>query len=150
MKPPAGRGGPTDLFLRWLWLVYLPLGLAGMGMLLLVGDVVPWWGVPIVLALTGWGAIAARLLLERRRLGLRIPTPPGRIAWVAGAGGFLVVGALLSWIGLARFTTSGGPAFLLLGGFLLLLALMVPAFRVVALALHMAGRMLARRRPRLG
>lgn len=132
------KGG---LFARWFWLVYLPLGLLIVLFVLFITDALPAWGVPMLILLAGWGLLAVRLILERRRRGLEVPLPRSLLYGIATIAGLALGGALLVWVGLARVSTSVGVAFLLLGGFLMLVAVFAPAFKLVDIFVRSAGRL---------
>lgn len=68
----------SGLFLRWLWLVYLPLGALGLLIILLAfGELSGRW-LWLVAVLAVYCVIPARLLVETKRKGLEFPKPPAR------------------------------------------------------------------------
>lgn len=70
------------LFIRWLWLVYVPLGLFMLGLpLVLLGMVSGMAAWPVAL-LAVYCAVPARLVLETRRKGLELPRPRGAVRQV--------------------------------------------------------------------
>lgn len=72
---PARRSKQA-LFIRWLWLVYLPLGLLAVTLPLAFLGVLSGGPVWLVGLLAVYCVIPARLLLETRRKGLELPMPP--------------------------------------------------------------------------
>jgi hypothetical protein len=122
------------MFLRWLVVVYLPLGLLAAGIVLLVGKVLPGWGLPILAGVAGWSAIAIRLLVERRRRGVVVRVPRNLLAGIAALGIVAVTGFALAWAGIGRLDTGSGPILVLIGGFLLLVAVIAPLLKLIEVA----------------
>lgn len=141
-----GRPTPATLFMRWVWLVYLPLGLAGVLLLLLASGLLPSSVLPVLLALLAWAGIAGRLLYERRRRGVRVKPPKAVVVWTAGIAGLLIAGALLLWMGTERLSTDIGLAIFATGAFLMVLAVTMPAFKIVDSVLRRAARIFSRAR----
>jgi uncharacterized protein YndB with AHSA1/START domain len=140
--------GPEDgaLFARWFWLVYLPLTLMAAVLVLTVADLMPaGLRVPLLVVVGVWSALALFLLFERRRRRVAVRAPRrivlgiGAVALTAGAG------ALLTWIGIGKVSSSEGLAMLLVGCFFLLMAVFTPMFKLVDSALRLVARFLTRR-----
>lgn len=185
------RQNARALFIRWLWLVYLPLGLLVLGLPLVAFQVVTGAGVWLVGILSVYCVIPMRLLLETRRQGLELPKPPGAkprsrptsptrpkpsaaeapadpvatakvsrppvsgrikrrraVAGVLGIGVLLGIGGLLFILGMGK-ASSGQMGLLLIGfgGFLMLLSVTLPTFKIVDIMVRAIGRMVARKGP---
>lgn len=138
------RADTRTLFVRWLWLIYAPLGLLAVLLVLLVTGFLPRRGLPLLLVLAAWGALSVRLLLERRRRGLRLPAPRSVRAWASSLLGAVLAGAILFWLGAERLSTNAGVAMFSVGGFLMLLAVAAPGFKLVDAAARRAGRLIRR------
>ena len=132
------------VFYRWLWLVYFPLvlGLVGIGVLL-AGVLPGFLDLPLAVLLV-WGALAVRLLVERHRRKVPLRVPPTLILGLGALLGLVVGGIVLAWMGVDRLASRTGPPLLVVGAFLLVLALLAPAFKVVDLTLRLAVRNLLR------
>ena len=180
--------------MRWLWLVYLPLGLLIIGLPLVFLKVITGGLVWAVGFLSVYCVVPVRLLLETRRKGLELPRPPrkspGRpaaragkparaaarpaearartraraerpvvsprirrrraLAGLLGIGVLSLIGGLLFILGMGR-ASSGQVGLVLigLGGFLMLLSVTLPTFKMVDVTLRAVGRLLSRKgRPR--
>jgi uncharacterized protein YndB with AHSA1/START domain len=148
--PAAARAQPpreaSSLFARWFWLVYLPLALLTGVILLTVAGLMPAGLRTPLLTLTGaWSALALVILVERRRRHVAV-RPPRRI--VLGIGAVVltgVAGALLTWIGIGKVSSSEGLAMLLVGCFFILMAVFAPMFKLVDSALRLVVRLVTRR-----
>lgn len=185
------RQNAKALFIRWLWLVYLPLGLLVLGLPLVAFQVLTGAGVWVVGLLSVYCVIPMRLLLETRRKGLELPKPPGAktrtrpsspardkpsaaaapaepvttarisrppvsskikrrraVAGVLGIGVLLGIGGLLFILGMGK-ASSGQLGLLLIGfgGFLMLLSVTLPTFKIVDIMVRAIGRMVARKGP---
>lgn len=186
------RQNAKALFIRWLWLVYLPLGLLALGLPLVFFQVVTGAGVWVVGLLSVYCVVPMRLLLETRRKGLELPKPPGArsggrrpsrpvraravgaeapaepgstarmarppvpakirrrraIAGVLGIGILLGIGGLLFILGMGK-ASSGQLGLLLIGfgGFLMLLSVTLPTFKIVDILVRAIGRMVAKKGP---
>jgi hypothetical protein len=185
------RQNAKALFIRWLWLVYLPLGLLVLGLPLVFFQVVTGAGVWVVGLLSVYCVVPMRLLLETRRKGLELPKPPGAkprtrpagpprqraaaaeapgepvstarvarppmpakirrrraIAGVLGIGVLLGIGGLLFILGMGK-ASSGQLGLLLIGfgGFLMLLSVTLPTFKIVDIMVRAIGRMVAKKGP---
>lgn len=182
---PARRN-QQELFIRWLWLVYLPLGLLIVGLPLVFLQVLAGWPVWVVGFLSVYCVIPVRLLLETRRKGLELPRPPGKgparpaaaarkpkaaarpaerstarverppvparirrrraLAGVLGIGVLSLIGGLLFIIGMGR-ASSGQLGLILIGvgGFLMLLSVTLPTFKMVDITLRAVGRLLSKK-----
>lgn len=135
---------PDRLFARWFGIVYLPLGLLGVVLLAVATGVLARPPLPLIAAGTAYGAVAVRLLYERRRRGLVVKAPSalvGGLAWVCGVG---LTGAVMLWIGLERLHSYAGTIFSLLGAFLILVALLAPLLRAIDFALRKGGGFIRR------
>lgn len=176
------------LFLRWLWLVYLPLGLLALALPLMFLEVLTGGVVWLVGLLAAYCVIPMRLLMETRRKGLELPRPPGRsgaaaapvrrppaaarprgpvstgrpsqppvppqirrrraVAGVLGIGVMLGVGGLLFILGMGRASSGSlGLALIGIGGFLMLLSVTLPTFKIVDMAVRAIGRVLGKKQP---
>jgi hypothetical protein len=184
---PARRN-QQELFIRWLWLVYLPLALLIIGLPLVFMQVLTGWPVWVVGLLSVYCVIPVRLLLETRRKGLELPRPPGKgparpaapakkaeaagrpaeerstarverrppvparirrrraLAGVLGIGVLSLIGGLLFIIGMGR-ASSGQLGLILIGvgGFLMLLSVTLPTFKMVDITLRAVGRLLSKK-----
>lgn len=138
------KGNPSDLFIRWFMLVYLPLGLLGLQVALLPFGLLPGWMVWSLLALALYSLVAVRLLIERKRSGLGIPLPRKFLFSVAILSAMGLTGVALFVFGMERLDTSGGVNMIFLGGCLMILSVAVPAFRFVDIALRKSGRVAGR------
>ena len=179
------------LFLRWLWLVYLPLGLLVLGLPLVFFQVLTGVGVWVVGILSVYCVVPMRLLLETKRKGLELPKPPGAakkrrppvparqkeaaagapaapvetvrvprpqvsgkikrrraVAGVLGIGVMLGIGGLLFILGMGK-ASSGQLGLLLigLGGFLMLLSVTLPTFKIVDIMVRAIGRLVTKKGP---
>lgn len=130
-----------DLFARWFLLVYLPLGLLVVGFIFFILQLLPGWAIPALIALAIWGIFAVRLILERRKRGLEIPPPRSLVLGALTIAGLALGGVLLVLVGLARVSSAVGITLLLLGGFLMLLAVFAPAFKLVDIVLRAIRRL---------
>lgn len=185
------RQNAKALFIRWLWLVYLPLGLLVLGLPLVFFQILTGAGVWVVGFLSVYCVIPMRLLLETRRKGLELPKPPGAktssrparpvrdrplaagapaepvsaarvtrppvsgkikrrraVAGVLGIGVLLGIGGLLFILGMGK-ASSGQLGLLLIGfgGFLMLLSVTLPTFKIVDIMVRAIGRMVAKKGP---
>ncbi|MGQ0679114.1 MAG: hypothetical protein ACT4OM_05555 [Actinomycetota bacterium] len=83
----------------------------------------------------------------------RAKRPSGRIvrrralAGVIGIGVLLLLGGVLVFVGIGRATSSLGLAMVGAGGFLMILSVTLPTFRLVDAILRGIGRLMSRRRP---
>ena len=175
----SASGGSSPLFVRWLLLVYLPLGLLAIGVVLLLLGALSGPAVWLTILLAIYGVIPVRIILEGRRRGRPAPTPRGAVALpappaearvVAREGrppsrqpanalsrrqrllfglsviaGLLFVGGVLLVFGMARLTSSVGLALVAIGGFLMILSVTVPAFRLFDLVVRAVARVVGRR-----
>jgi hypothetical protein len=185
------RQNAKALFIRWLWLVYVPLGLLLLGLPLVFFQVLTGAGVWVVGILSVYCVVPMRLLLETRRKGLELPKPPGAkprtrparpvrdmplaaeapaepvstarvtrppvsgkikrrraVAGVLGIGVLLGIGGLLFILGMGK-ASSGQLGLLLIGfgGFLMLLSVTLPTFKIVDIMVRAIGRMVAKKGP---
>jgi hypothetical protein len=217
------RENKAGLFVRWLWLVYLPLGVLALAILLIVAKILSGGVIWPVGLLAIYCIVPARLLIETKRKGLQLPKPPGakprgtsdagpsdasrtaarRMRRPASRGGQSFRGlegdpspggegtesgssaakrpqtrpipaaarprtearratarvapktspkimrrrALAGVIGIGRVTSSFGLVMVGVGGFLMILSVTLPTFRLVDAALRGVGRLITRRRP---
>jgi hypothetical protein len=184
------RQNKQALFLRWLWLVYLPLGLLVLGLPLVFFEIVTGFGVWVVGILSVYCVVPMRLLLETKRKGLELPKPPGAtkrrppsparekevaahapavpvetarvprppvsgkikrrraVAGVLGIGVMLGLGGLLFILGMGK-ASSGQLGLLLIGvgGFLMLLSVTLPTFKIVDIMVRAIGRLVSKKGP---
>ncbi len=185
------RQNAKALFIRWLWLVYLPLGLLVLGLPLVFFQVLTGAAVWVVGLLSVYCVVPMRLLLETKKKGLELPKPPGAqsrsrpsrpvrerpspaqapadpvstarvarppvsgrikrrraIAGVLGIGVLLGIGALLFILGMGK-ASSGQLGLLLIGfgGFLMLLSVTLPTFKIVDIMVRAIGRMVSKKNP---
>jgi hypothetical protein len=146
-RSPAQRARrEKQLFYRWLWFVYVPLGLAPVGIVLGAAHLLPGATVPLLFVLLAYDAVCVRLVVERRRRGVAVPVPRTLIAGIGALLALVLSGVVLMWMGVDRLGGNGGPPLLVTGAFLLLLALFAPAFKVVDLALRTVARSVLRQR----
>ncbi|HVF12823.1 MAG TPA: hypothetical protein VNA87_07035 [Actinomycetota bacterium] len=136
---------PSALFIRWFWLVYLPLGLLSAGVLLMIFRVLPASMKWPLLLLGGYGLLAVRLLIERKRKGLSVPPPRNIVIGILSVAGLLVLGAILFVLGMGRLTTTEGLVLAGVGGFLMILSVTVPTFRLVDAALRFGSKKISRK-----
>jgi len=134
----------SSLFVRWFWLVYLPLGLLPSAIILRLFGVLPNGTTWIIIILGIWGLLAVRLLMERRRAGLGVPPPKSTVIGIGSIAAMTGVGALLLILGMGRLTTGQGLAMTAIGGFLMLVSVTVPTFRLMDSIIRGATRLLGR------
>lgn len=148
-QPPRRALAPpsSKLFGRWFVLVYLPLGLLLGLLVLLLAGLLSGIGILFFILLAAYALIAVRLLLERRRLGLEIPAPRAILRWIIVIAGSSVIGVLFLALGWHRLRISGrGSALLAVGGFLILLALVTPVFKLLDASVRGLKRATSRKR----
>lgn len=133
------------LFARWFWLVYLPLGLLLASLLLLASGVFPKGAWPALVLLAGYGVLATRLLLERRKRGLGVPAPRSIIIGIGSVAIVLLFGSMLFAVGMDRLSTDQGLVLAAAGGFLMILSVTVPAFRIVDVFARWLGKLFTKR-----
>ena len=133
-----------QLFYRWLWFVYVPLGLAPVGIVLGAAHLLPGAAVLLLFALLAYDALCVRLVIERRRRGIALPVPRTLLTGIGALVALVLSGVVLIWMGVDRLSGKGGPPLLVTGAFLLLLALFAPAFKLVDLTLRVAARSILR------
>ncbi len=176
------------LFIRWLWLVYLPLGLLVLALPLMYFRVLTGGTVWLVGLLAAYCVVPMRLLLETKRKGLELPRrPKGRrsvrppaparatsaaakrgrsastarvappplpprikrrraVVGVLGIGIMLLLGGLLFILGMGRAGSGTfGLALIGLGGFLMLLSVTLPTFKIVDVVVRAIGRVASRK-----
>ncbi|CAN5900884.1 hypothetical protein BH23ACT12_BH23ACT12_03790 [soil metagenome] len=185
------RQNSKALFIRWLWLVYLPLGLLVLALPLVFFEVLTGAAVWAVGLLSVYCVVPMRLLLETRKKGLELPKPPGAktrtrppppvrkrpsparapanpvstarvarppvsgkikrrraIAGALGIGVLLGIGGLLFILGMGK-ASSGQLGLLLigLGGFLMLLSVTLPTFKIVDIMVRAISRLVSKKHP---
>lgn len=168
-------GARLTLFGRWVLLVYIPLGLLAVGCLLLILGTVSGKGIWLLLLLAAYCVLPVRLLVERRRRELSFPTPRdaggsrpfrpvaaapqpppetnvGRLtvsqramAGIVAIAALLLLGGILLVFGMGRLDSSLGLLLAAIGGFLMILSVTVPTFRLFDLLLRAAARLIGRR-----
>lgn len=69
------------------------------------------------------------------------------LAGIVGIGALLLIGGILVIIGIGRVTSSLGLVMVGVGGFLMILSVTLPTFRLVDAVLRGIGRLLSRRKP---
>ena len=147
-RSPAARARhQKQVFYRWLWFVYVPLGLGPVGIVLRAVHLLP-GGSVLLFALLAYDALCVRLVVERRRRGVTLPVPRTLLTGIGALAALALAGAVLTWMGVDRLSGQGGPPLLVTGAFLLLLALFAPAFRLVDVTLRVAARTILRQRAR--
>ena len=134
----------SSLFVRWFWLVYLPLGLFASAVILRLFGVLPGGTTWILVVLGVWGLLAIRLLIERRRAGLGVPPPKSMVIGIGSIAAMTGIGALLLILGMGRLTTGQGLAMTAIGGFLMLMSVTLPTFRLVDSMIRGTSRLLVR------
>jgi hypothetical protein len=137
------------LFARWLWLVYLPIALSSaLSLIWLIGLLPGQLAIPLFL-LIAYDAIAVRLLLERKKLGVSIPAPRQLVFGLASIAALVVVGAISFLVGWKRLATNGqGLRLMGVGAFLLAFSITLPLFKVIDSIFRGTGKILSRRRSR--
>lgn len=118
------------LFVRWFWLVYLPIALLPLAVILRTFGILP-GGTLMVMALGIWGLLALRLLIERRRKGLGVPLPKSMAIGLGSVAAMAAAGALLLILGMRKLTAGSGLTMTAIGGFLLLMSVTLPTFRLM-------------------
>ncbi len=134
----------SSLFVRWFWLVYLPLGLFASAVILRLFSVLPSGTTWILVVLGVWGLLAIRLLIERRRAGLGVPPPKSMVIGIGSIAAMTGIGALLLILGMGRLTTGQGLAMTAIGGFLMLMSVTLPTFRLMDSVIRGTSRLLGR------
>jgi hypothetical protein len=136
---PSSKG--TRLFLRWAWVAYLPLLLlavvAGLRFAGILGRNL---AAALVLVLVLWTGVALRLILERRRLGVKVGIPRGFVVWLTVPLGIGTVGLLLFFVGAEGLSTDWGFGMFAAGVFLITLAVALPLFRLIDALIRGLGR----------
>lgn len=163
-------------------LVYIPLGFLTLGFVLLVAGALSGPGIWLLLLLGAYCVLPVRLLLERRRRGLPLPSPrpaeepfarpaeeprlyrpapsaplprpPANInrltasqramAGIVAIAVLLLVGGILLVFGMGRLDSSLGLLLAAIGGFLMILSVTVPTFRLFDLLLRAVARLIGR------
>lgn len=69
------------------------------------------------------------------------------LAGIVGIGALLLIGGILVIVGIGRVTSSLGLVMVGVGGFLMILSVTLPTFRLVDAVLRGMGRLLSRRKP---
>lgn len=136
------RAGGPQLFARWFWLVHVPLGLLLATFILFVTGLLPPSGIPALVFLSVWGLLAVRLIFERRRLRLYIPPSKSFVTWVAAVTGLVLTGGILFWIGAGKLNTNTGVVMFIIGGFLMILSVTAPAFKLIDFGFRRFGRII--------
>jgi hypothetical protein len=144
------RTGRPQLFARWFWLVHVPLGLLLAFFFLFVTGLLPRAGIPALIFLAVWGLLALRLIFERRRQGLYIPPPKSFVIWVAAVTGLVLCGGILFWIGAGKLNTNTGVVMFVIGGFLMILSVTAPAFKLIDVGLRRFVRVIKKAVSRVG
>jgi len=145
-RSPAARARhQKQLFYRWLWFVYVPLGLGPVGIVLRAVHLLP-AGSVLLFALLAYDALCVRLVLERRRRGVALPVPRTLLTGIGALATLVLSGVVLIWMGIDRLSGKGGPPLMVAGAFLLLLALFAPAFKLVDVTMRVAARGILRQR----
>lgn len=134
------RTQTRGLFARWFWVVYLPLGLLVASILLMIFGVFPKRGIPGLVLLAAYGALATRLLMERRRKGLAVPPPRSIIIGIGSVTAILLIGSTLFVVGMNRLSEDQGLVMALAGGFLMIASVTIPAFKAVDSIARRIGR----------
>lgn len=132
------------VFFRWLWLVYVPIGLAAVALIVAMTGILPRQATIPLIALTAWAAGGVWLIIERRRRMVRIAVPASFIVGLISVGVLVIAGMLLAWMGTDRLGSSDGPTMLVVGAFLLLVAGFAPAFRLADAIMRFTVRTLIR------
>ncbi|MGI8427356.1 MAG: hypothetical protein ACR2FO_08595 [Actinomycetota bacterium] len=140
----ARKAGSQDLFARWVFVVYLPLGLLAVALALMSFGILPGWAIWLTGLLAAYDILPARLLLERRRKGLGIPLPRKILTGVAALSALLIIGIILFVLGMGKVNSSQGLVMVFAGGVLIILAVTVPTFRFIDIILRLGGRMVGR------
>jgi hypothetical protein len=134
------------LFARWFWLVYLPLGLTAALLLLTVAGLMPaGLKVPLLAVAGAWSLIAVWLLVERWRRRVAVPAPRRLLLGIGAVAVMAVAGALLTWVGIGKVSSSEGLAMVLVGCFFILMAVFAPMFKLVDSTLRRIARLFTRR-----
>ena len=147
MKVTNQREARKRFFARWFWLVYLPIGLSiALLLIWLLGLMPGQLAIPLFL-LIAYDAIAVRLLLERKKLGVSVPAPRQLIFGLASVAALVVVGALSFLLGWKRLATNGqGLRLMGVGAFLLAFSITLPLFKAIDSSVRAFSRLLSRRR----
>jgi hypothetical protein len=132
------------VFYRWLWLVYAPLVLGFIAVVVFLSGAMPGFLALPFVVLLAIDALDIRLIVERRRRKIPLAVPRGLLVGVGATVAGVAVGAVLAWMGVDRLSTSAGPALLVAGGFLILVAAFAPAFKLLDVVLRLVGRTLLR------
>lgn len=137
----AANSSQTRIFLRWIWVAYLPLLLlATVAALRFAGILGRTLAAAFVLVLVLWTGVALRLILERRRLGVKVGIPRGFVVWLTVPLGIGTVGLVLFFVGAEGLTTDFGFGMFAAGVFLITLAVALPLFRLIDALIRGLGR----------
>jgi hypothetical protein len=136
------------IFYRWLWLVYVPIALLPFILLVAMTGLLPHQAHLPLAVLLVWDAGGIALIVERRRRKITIPVPRTLLLGLACLTVTGLSGSILSWMGIDRLASRGGPGLLEVGGFLLLLTVFVPALKLVDLTARSAWRLVLTARAR--
>ena len=139
---------PVKLFARWFWFVYLPLGLTGALLLLAVSGFLPGKSKLLLIPFIAYSVVGARLILERRKLGFSIPAPAQVLVGIGSVAGMVLIGGLLFGVGWDRLGDGHGLFLVYLGGFLMVLSVTTPMFKLIDVLVRSGGRVLGRRSAR--
>ena len=139
------RDSDGALFTRWFWLVYFPLGLLAMLATLWITGLLPKPAHLVVLALGLYAIPATRLLYERRRAGLLVKPGQDLIKGLTALAMMALAGSVLFGSGWHELRSSdGGLMMLTAGAFLLLVAALAPAFKLLDVAIREILRLVRR------
>ncbi|MEO7803039.1 MAG: hypothetical protein ABIS18_00900 [Actinomycetota bacterium] len=137
---------PSALFARWFWLIYLPLGLfaalVGIKAIGLIGG----WGNLVLVIFGAYALLAARLLMERKRLGVEVPPPAKIVAGVVVVAAVVLTGGVMFLVGWRRLGDGQGLMLLAVGGFLMITSATVSMFKLVDMAIRLLGKVGSSRR----
>lgn len=133
---------PSDLFARWFWLIYLPMGLFAALLLLKVIGLIHGSANLLLVVFGAYALLATRLLIERRRLGVEVPPSDKIVVGVGIVATVVMTGAIMFIVGWKRLGNGQGLMLLAIGSFLMITSITVPMFKLVDMAVRGTTRLL--------
>ncbi len=136
---------PDQLFARWLWLVYAPLGFLVAFLALLPFGILPGWMKWLLVPVVIYDGLAIRLLIERKKTGLEVPAPRKIVTGVTLFAALVIVGGVLLAIGISTLGSWQGLIVASIGGFLMILSVTAPLFKFLDVVFRAMGNLFTRK-----